>query len=415
MAAWSEMSGGAQAGIGAAAAVVVSLVAYFVFVPATEFEATAPVALLPQAGVAAAPEAVAPVSGEPEAVAPVIPALPAPSLDVVRVDADGNATIAGRAGAGDAIAFRLEAAEVFATKADASGNFVGLFSLPAAQIARILSVVAAAPDGQSRSIDVAIAPFMPAVTAPAEVAAPAAGADVVAEVEVQHAPAVLLLAPEGVKVLPAASAPSAQGLANVTLDSITYAPDGAVLLGGRGDAGSVVRIYLDDAAMVEAVISADGSWSAALGTVGAGIYTLRVDQLLADGKVSSRFETPFKRETPEALAAVVGQAAPQGVVAEAPAVGVAPAAEPAPEVSATSAAPETATPAALSAPATAAETVPKTAVSITVQPGFTLWGIAKREFGDGIMYVQVFDANKDRIKNPDLIYPGQVFLIPGSP
>ncbi|MDP4891734.1 MAG: LysM peptidoglycan-binding domain-containing protein, partial [Cypionkella sp.] len=54
-------------------------------------------------------------------------------------------------------------------------------------------------------------------------------------------------------------------------------------------------------------------------------------------------------------------------------------------------------------------------VTITVQPGFTLWGIAKQEFGDGVMYVQVFNANKDRIKNPDLIYPGQVFTIPTLP
>ena len=52
---------------------------------------------------------------------------------------------------------------------------------------------------------------------------------------------------------------------------------------------------------------------------------------------------------------------------------------------------------------------------MTVQPGYTLWGIAKSEFGDGVMYVQVFEANKDRIRDPDLIYPGQVFTIPKAP
>ncbi|WP_054300936.1 LysM peptidoglycan-binding domain-containing protein, partial [Gemmobacter sp. LW-1] len=51
-------------------------------------------------------------------------------------------------------------------------------------------------------------------------------------------------------------------------------------------------------------------------------------------------------------------------------------------------------------------------VSVTVQPGFTLWRIARENFGDGVLYVKVFDANKDQIRNPDLIYPGQVFLIP---
>ena len=54
-------------------------------------------------------------------------------------------------------------------------------------------------------------------------------------------------------------------------------------------------------------------------------------------------------------------------------------------------------------------------MTITVQPGFTLWGIAKQELGEGVMYVQVFNANKDQIKNPDLIYPGQVFTLPSAP
>ncbi len=55
---------------------------------------------------------------------------------------------------------------------------------------------------------------------------------------------------------------------------------------------------------------------------------------------------------------------------------------------------------------------PQAPVTVTVQPGYTLWGIAKRNFGHGILYVQVFEANRDKIRNPDLIYPGQVFTIP---
>jgi nucleoid-associated protein YgaU len=54
-------------------------------------------------------------------------------------------------------------------------------------------------------------------------------------------------------------------------------------------------------------------------------------------------------------------------------------------------------------------------VTVTVQPGFTLWAIAEGQFGDGVMYVQVWNANRDSIKDPDLIYPGQVFTIPGAP
>ncbi len=51
-------------------------------------------------------------------------------------------------------------------------------------------------------------------------------------------------------------------------------------------------------------------------------------------------------------------------------------------------------------------------MTVTVQPGYTLWGIAEGQLGEGVMYVQVYEANKDRIRDPDLIYPGQVFTIP---
>jgi nucleoid-associated protein YgaU len=48
----------------------------------------------------------------------------------------------------------------------------------------------------------------------------------------------------------------------------------------------------------------------------------------------------------------------------------------------------------------------------TVQPGSTLWAIAKERYGKGIEYFKVFEANKERIRDPDLIYPGQVFELP---
>ena len=49
---------------------------------------------------------------------------------------------------------------------------------------------------------------------------------------------------------------------------------------------------------------------------------------------------------------------------------------------------------------------------MTVQKGFTLWAIATDRFGDGTQYVRVYEANRDLIRDPDLIYPGQVFAIP---
>jgi nucleoid-associated protein YgaU len=85
-------------------------------------------------------------------------------------------------------------------------------------------------------------------------------------------------------------------------------------------------------------------------------------------------------------------AAPEPVVAAAPA-------------------PEPLAPAAAD-PAPAAPEAPPAPVTVTVQPGFTLWGIAEGQWGDGMLYVQVFETNRDKIRDPDLIYPGQVFAMP---
>lgn len=52
------------------------------------------------------------------------------------------------------------------------------------------------------------------------------------------------------------------------------------------------------------------------------------------------------------------------------------------------------------------------ATTYTVRPGDTLYGIALRFYGDGFKWPDIFQANKDLIDNPDLIFPGQVFKIP---
>ena len=51
-------------------------------------------------------------------------------------------------------------------------------------------------------------------------------------------------------------------------------------------------------------------------------------------------------------------------------------------------------------------------VSVKVARGSSLWRIARRQYGKGVLYSVIFDANRDQIENPDLIYPGQVFLVP---
>ncbi len=48
----------------------------------------------------------------------------------------------------------------------------------------------------------------------------------------------------------------------------------------------------------------------------------------------------------------------------------------------------------------------------TVQKGDSLWAIAKKFYGDGSQYPKIHNANKDKVKNANLIYPGQVLSIP---
>jgi len=55
---------------------------------------------------------------------------------------------------------------------------------------------------------------------------------------------------------------------------------------------------------------------------------------------------------------------------------------------------------------------PKSNGTHVVQPGDTLWAIAKKYYGNGAQYMKIFNANKDKIKNPNLIYPGQKLVIP---
>jgi len=399
----------------------------------------------PPAAVAAVEPAPAPAAEPaPEPALPAAPSPEPPRFELVRVEPDGAATVAGLAAPGAQVSLRLDGVEVAAVQADGSGQFAALFTVTPSPAARLLSLVMLQEGGEIPGREtVAIAPVAgPQAVAEAEPAVPAVPAAEPAPVA--EPPAALLVTEDGVKVLqPGAEVPS-ELRANVSIDSVAYTPEGLVQVGGRGQAEALVRLYLDGAVLAVAPVAADGQWGLTLPDMAPGIYTLRADQLDAEGKVTSRFETPFKRETPEALAAVltppaapapVAEAAPEPApeTAAAPALpsDAAPAAtaaapvpqaapEPAAAPQATAAAPEA--PAAAPAPAATVQAVaapeappaPPQLVTVTVQPGFTLWGIAEEKFGDGVLYVQVFEANKDKIRDPDLIYPGQVFTMPGD-
>lgn len=193
-----------------------------------------------------------------------------------------------------------------------------------------------------------------------------------------------------------------QVMDNVVIDAISYSDTGDVQISGRaagaGASGSL-RIYLDNRPVALARAER-GDWTLDLPAVDAGIYTLRVDQLNPEGGVVSRFETPFLRESPEALA----QARARSETAQ-----------PAPaQADDTRTASAEAAPATATQPTSSAEPVtprPRAAL-ITVQPGHTLWAISRDRYGEGARYMVIFNANRSQIRDPDLIYPGQVFALP---
>ena len=151
----------------------------------------------------------------------------------------------------------------------------------------------------------------------------------------------------------------------LALDSIAYDPLGNVTVGGRSNPSGLVRFYINNEAVSATKTNEAGYWEADLSDIIPGTYTLRIDELSLKGDVISRLESPFKREDRERLANLI-----------------------------------------------APSTSPARINIVTVQPGNTLWAIARKRYGDGLLYVQVFEANRDKIKNPDLIYPGQLFDLP---
>lgn len=336
-----------------------------------------------------------------------------PRLDVVRVDAGGLATIAGSAPPGATLSLRLDGVEIAQAKADAAGQFATLLTLQPSDAPRLLGLALLLADGgEVMGPDlVALAP----VVAAAETTDPAAQSVVDTPPVLSPPPAALLLTPEGVTVLQDGGA-TAQDLP-LSIDSISYGAGGEVILGGKAGAGALLRIYLDDAAVADAQADAQGAWRATLADVAEGLHTLRADQIAQDGTVQSRFETPFKRDVAPKPLSVLATAEEAGV-GEQPAsdtgtnnTGTANAGTNdtgASEPAATSPEPATGSAPEPDPPPTAAAAP----ITITVQPGLTLWAIARDNFGEGTMYVQVFEANRDKIKDPDLIYPGQVFTVP---
>ncbi len=453
----AAMFGSSSTAIGAAAGgavlLVASAVGYSVLTSDTDPEA--PGTPIPNIAEVVEVDPTAPEAPSEPVIAEA-PALGAPMLDVVRVEPDGNTLIAGQTEPGLPVAILLDGTEVALVEADGAGDFVAFLTLVPSDAPRMISAEAR-PEGAPAlpgPESVLVAPFALAAAEPvpesppnvpvaetveaeeatpepsesepvAEVEAPAPDTvpapefEAIAEVPAADAPtpeapvetaaqplapqpetvasapslgapaplvaasdapspiaaapslvapapsqtpAVLIAGPEGLRIAQGPGTPAVQTA--VQLDAISYDASGAVILAGRGPATADIQVYLNNQPIQLGEVGANGAWSLQLPDVDPGTYDLVVAELAEDGSVESQVATPFLREDPERVAEAPAQAAAQGIDV------------------------------------------------ITVQPGFTLWGIAENSFGDGILYVQIFEENRDQIRDPNWIFPGQIFRMP---
>ncbi len=124
--------------------------------------------------------------------------------------------------------------------------------------------------------------------------------------------------------------------------------------------------------------------------------------------------SPLAQASPVAEASPVAQASPSPTPAmanaQAPSASASPVALASPSPSPAMA--NAQAPAATSAPAAPADVVVASVQTATVIRGDSLWRLSSQYYGAGVRYRQIFAANAAQIRNPNLIYPGQIFVMP---
>jgi hypothetical protein len=394
-----------------------------------------------------------------------------PSFDIVRIEPNGEAVIAGRGAPGATIELLRNGRSHARALADASGLFA-FVPPPLAPGSHEIGLTSIAPDGtraQSReSVTVVISddrarkplvtlasPDRPTVVLsapdaperkplPAEAAGAEGGGAAVASAPVpatQPTPST----PPG--------KPQAAVRPNVKILSVEAEEGGRLYVSGDAAAGATVRLYLNDSFIAPGGTGSDGKVSFAIKSgVRPGDYRVRLDDVdPVSGDVRSRAEVAFNVPAPltvplppqaEPLSpeaplgrAVAGseEPAPSGraplISAMPPEDSIAPAQQAdrgsSPSTAAASAGrpgshiAESAAEAGPGPLGMARGTEPGTVVvphvaTAIVSRGDNLWRISRRIYGEGTRYTVIYDANQAQIRNPDRIYPGQIFVLPSA-
>ena len=304
-----------------------------------------------------------------------------PSFDVVRVNPSGDAVIAGRAEPDAEVTILDQGKVIGSVKADGRGEWVFLPDSaldPGEHSFTLESTPEDAPEG---------APAKQESETSVVVLVPQVAKDIAGRTSEQPAGALAIEVPKSgtgpTRVLNVPNQPaeaSAGAPKGPEISAIDYDPEGRAVLSGRAPEGARLFVYLDNESIGEAIANEDGLWTFTPATpIAPGLHVIRVDQVDETGKVLARAQTPFEQAAVP-LAAQAGASAQQTTAA---------------------------------AGSTAANGAASAAEGrIVVQPGNSLWKLARESYGEGVRYTVIYEANKDQISNPDLIYPGQVFAVP---
>lgn len=344
----------------------------------------APAAVAPQAPAAVPPvQDVSPQTGQQAASA-------VPSFDVVRVEPDGSAVLAGRAAPETEVRI-VEAGRVLATvRTNAQGEFALTLDTPLAVGEHQIHLETG--DGE--------AVLASAQSAVVSVPMPGRESELLVLLEQPDAPSRVITAPKVEAPQVAAATPAAPPADTTSPVAPAADPDapaiGAVeiegdqiYVAGTAAKGAKVRLYLNDAFVAEAPIGSKREFLAsARQAVPVGTHVVRADVVDKAGSVVARAEVPFERPDREHVAAVAASPALPGMSA----------AEKADST--------------LAANGEAPAGLQEVDGRVIIRKGDTLWRISRENYGSGSRYTVIYLANGDQIRNPDLIYPGQVFRMP---
>ncbi len=320
------------------------------------------------------PPAPPPVASPP-AVPPASTGKGLPSFDLVRVEPDGSLVVAGRAEPDTSVALLRNGEPWDKVNSGAGGQFAMTpKALPPGT--HELSLVLTHRDGRmetseqivtvdvapGRSSDVVVALVAP--NQPTRVLSPRS--------EGKPAPAVGMTSKDG--KTNAGTEPPAGDRQGVEVGVVEQEVGGTFYAAGTAAPGATVRLYVNDSYLATATAGPDGKWSFSVGKgLTEGNYRVRLDEVRGtDGKVLSRAEVPFDFASRPPLAGSVAKGGDPSTVVV-------------PEVKTT-----------------------------TVARGDSLWRISQRIYGNGRRYIVIHRANTEQIRNPDMIYPGQVFVVPAE-